>query len=168
MIVTEQVLSATLSELASINHRERALYTDKVKEQQPLLFDMVLMQKELQASVETLDAFLEILLVSHNAIDSTGAQIQHVSDQQMIDALNRFVTEIGFASGLTADLLKQSIQQYRQNHREPVLFRWALQRMTETGVTDFASDQQSSLLAACTIVNCLTVSTCADESGSSD
>ena len=163
MIVTEPVLAATLSLLESTDHIKRARETDKVQNQQPHLFEMVLIQKELGASLETMDCLLEILLVSHQAIKSTGNRIRSISDNQMIEALNRFVKEIGFASGLTADLLKQSIQQYRKNHCEPVLFRWALQRMTEAGVTDFASDQQSSVLAACTIVNCIAAASSSEE-----
>ncbi len=163
MIITQEALTTTLAQLESSSQPERAQLADLVKDKQPHLFDMILMQKDMGATLETMDVLMEILLVSQLATEATGACVNRVTDEQMITALNRFVSEIGFASDLTPALLKDSIQQYRENHREPLLFRWALQQMTEAGLTDFGSEQQSALLAGCTLVNCITASTVSND-----
>lgn len=163
MIITQEALTTTLAQLEASSQPEKVLLADLVKDKQPHLFDMILMQKDMGATLETMDVLVEILLVSQLATEATGASVNCVTDEQMITALNRFVSEIGFAADLTPELLKNSIQQYRENHREPLLFRWALQQMTEAGLTDFASEQQSALLAGCTLVNCITASTVSND-----
>ncbi len=128
---------------------------DSVAQAQPDLFDMVLMQKSLGATLETMDCLLEILHVCCSAVNSCGDTISPVSNETMIAELNRFVQEVGFAANLPAKALADSVTQYRDNHPEPVLFRWALQKLADAGLTDFATDQRSAVLAGCTIVNCI-------------
>ena len=128
---------------------------DAVAASQPHMFDMVLMQKSMGATIETMDCLLEILLTCCNAAEAAGQTPALVSDDTMIAELNRFVQEVGFAADLPVSALADSVNQYRENHPEPVLFRWAMQRLTDAGLTDFATDQRSALLAGCTIVNCL-------------
>jgi hypothetical protein len=155
MNITQGILENTVKQLERVSITEKAQLVDSTRDKQPHLFDMILMQKDMGATLETMDVLMEILLVSQHAAESNDHTVHCISDEQMITALNRFVKEIGFAAGLTPKLLQESIQQYRSNHSEPVLFRWALQQMTEAGLTDFASEQQSALLAGCTIVNCI-------------
>ena len=161
MNITQEILENTFEQLQRLSITEKAQLADSTKDKQPHLFDMILMQKDMGATLETMDVLMEILLVSQHTTESTGYIVRCVSEEKMITALNRFVKEIGFAAGLTKKLLQDSIQQYRNNHDEPVLFRWALQHMTQGGLTDFASAQHAALLAGCTIVNCIVESTIA-------
>lgn len=155
MIINETTLSGVVEHLQSLDQAAKAAAMDIVASRQPQLFDMVLLQKTLGATLETLDCLLEILLVSSCAVDQCQPTLPQVSNEAMISELNRFVKEVGFASDLPVAALTQSVEQYRAQHPEPVLFRWALQQLSEAGLTDFGSDQNSALLAGCTIVNCL-------------
>lgn len=155
MIVDEAALDQTLQHIAQLDQAVKSIEMDSVAQAQPDLFDMVLMQKSLGATLETMDCLLEILHVCCRTAKYCGVTIKPVSNETMIAELNRFVQEVGFASNLPATALADSVTQYRDNHPESVLFRWVLQKLAEAGLTDFASEQRSAVLAGCTIVNCI-------------
>jgi hypothetical protein len=99
---------------------------------------------------------LDILIVTHLAVEKSGQVLEIVSEEQQARQMDRYVASVNFAAGLGSELFGQSLHQTTAYKKEKFLLAYVLKTMTSAG---FADDQDESakypMLAGINLVNCI-------------
>lgn len=154
--VTIGHLAAAVKAAAAMSIKEKEQVCDTLYAEQPNLLASVLVLPSLGASMETVDVLLNILIVLHLAVETSGQVLAIVSEEDQERQLRRFTAAVRFTEGLDAGSFAQSIQQTTAYKKEKFLFAYVLDTMQRAGFSDEPSESAKyPMMAGINLVNCI-------------
>ena len=156
--IPAHILQKAITEAETLHIQDKALVMQRIEQMQPVLFESVAIQRQLNHDPNNIQLLFDILLVLQLALDHAGIELQPISQNLYIAELNKFSQQLSFSAGLTRIQHQQAMQQYFQSHKEPALLNWAQQTMAQAGVADMGRSESKQLtVAAMTLVNCIAI-----------
>jgi hypothetical protein len=154
--ISTKDLAHAINAAAAMGFKEKEQVCDAIFLAQPNLLGSILALPLLDVSMETVDVLLDILIVTHLAVEESGQVLEIVSEEQQARQMDRYVASVNFAAGLGSELSAQSLYQTTAYKKEKFLLAYVLKTMTSAA---FADDQDESakypMLAGINLVNCI-------------
>ena len=149
-------LAAAIKAAAAMSIKEKEEICDTLNATQPNLLASILVQASLGVSMETVDVLLNILIVLHLAIETSGQVLATVSQEEQERQLQRFTATVRFTEGLDERSFSQSIEQTTAYKREKFLLAYVIDTMRCAGLVDQQDENAKyQMLAGINLVNCV-------------
>jgi len=155
-MVSAENLACAIKAAATMNRTEKEQVCDVIYATQPNLLASVLTLASLGASLETVDVLLNILIVTHLAVEKSGQVLATVSEEEQSRHLRHYVATVKFAEGLDPASFAKSVQQTTAYKKEKFLFAYCLDTMKSAAFFDEqAESAKYPMMAGINLVNCI-------------
>jgi len=154
--ITQVVLAQAAVAVDRMTLHERVQLADEIHLRQPNLLASILVLHRMGVSMAQLDVPVNILLVAYQAMKMTGHRWPVISEQIQERCLQRLTGRIRFIEGLTAELLRQAVDQQVNEHAEPYLLAFVFGRLGDHDLLGVRTEAEKYLmLAALNLVECI-------------
>lgn len=135
---------------------EKEAVVDEIFNEQPSLLASVLVQGQMGSSPEQINVLLNVLIVAHLSLKTSGVKIQQVTEDLQDKELAKFVAVVNFSEGLNDSSINDSIDQYVRSQREKYLLAYAFNEINNSvGCSSEIESFKYFLLAGINMVNCI-------------
>ncbi len=131
--VTANNLAQALQKVQSLNIKDKELICEEIYKEQPNLLSSILVQKQLGNSLQDVEVLLNILIVLHLSLNEAEVKLSKVTEEEQEHQLRLLKSTILFSEGLSDNLVKNSVNQYISNHKEPILLAYVIDTMQAAG-----------------------------------
>lgn len=136
--------------------QERERLADEIHARQPNLFFSVLVLQRYGATLEQVEVVLNLLLVFHEAMKSSGRSWPVISEDVQERCLKRISGRVRFIEGLTPQLQAQATADAVGDHAERQLLAYVFGKFKENGLLGVKTEAEKMLmLAALNLVECI-------------
>lgn len=154
--ISSQLLVRAAVSFERMTFQERERLADEVYARQPNLLASIVVLKVYGASLEQMEAVLNILLVFYEAMKASGLPWPVVSEEVQERCLKRVTGRIRFVEGLTPDLQTKATSDAIANHAEQQLLAYVFGKLGEHGLLGIETEAEKMLmLAALNLVECI-------------
>ena len=155
--ITQAVLGKATLAVERMGMNERVGLADEVFARQLNLLASVVVLRRMGASDVQIETPLHVLLVSWQAIKSSGLQWPVISEDDRDTCMRRLTAKARFVEGLSPALLDQAVAQQIAEHREQYhLFAFAFGTLRANNLLGVATDAEKCvLLATLNLVECI-------------
>ena len=134
----------------------RLSLADEIFAQQPNLLASVLVLKSMGASLKQMDVPVHILLVSYQAMKTSGHRWPVISEDTQDICMRRLTGRARFTEGLGPALSEQAVAQQIHDHSERYLLAFAYGHLSENDMLSVKTEAQKYLLlATLNLVDCI-------------
>jgi len=155
-VITQAVLAEAATAVDAMGLAERVRLADEVFAHQPNLLASVLVLQRMGASLPLMDVPIHILLVAYQAMKTSGHTWPVISEDTQETCLKRLTGRVRFAEGLGRGELRQSMQQYIDEHREPYLLAFVYGHLGQNDLLGVRTEAEKHLLlATLNLVDCI-------------
>ena len=135
---------------------ERERFAEEVHTQQPNLFYSVLVLQRYGATLVQIEVVLNILLVLHEAMKSSGSTWPVVSEEVQERCLTRVSARVRFIEGLSPQLQAKTIADAVGDHSDQPLLAYVFRKFKESDLLGIKTEPEKMLmLAALNLVECI-------------
>ena len=118
----------------------------EIHSSQPILLGSVLVLSQMGSLLEEIEVLLELLIISHIALENSGNMINKITDKNLEDSLKKLQHVIKFSEGMSDNMVDSSIRQYLNQMSEPHLFAYTVSTMKTAGFYSKIREQDKYLI----------------------
>jgi len=156
--IKEMALVKAIKKSEQMNRVEAEKVLDEIHLKQPILLSSVLAQHQIGSSMEQVEILLNLLIISHLALQYSGVKIQRVTEKEQEEELARYVGHLQFTEGLDKKSKQDAIDQYISRNNETLLMAYVTNKMKEAGFMKNQNEASKYLvLTGVNIVNCINI-----------
>jgi len=154
-ISSQNLLDAVLR-VEHMNFEDRARLADEVHARQPNLLYSVIVLHRFGATVAQIEVVLNLLLVFHEAMRTSGRDWPVVSEDVQDRCLKRVSARARFIEGLSPPLQAQAVADAVGDHPEQHLLAYVLGKLKESDLLAIKTEAEKMLmLVALNLVECI-------------
>jgi hypothetical protein len=154
--ITQAVLGKAALVVERMSMTERVELADEVFARQPNLLASVVVLRRMGASDVQIETPLHVLLVSWQAMKSSGLQWPVISEDDQDVCLQRLTAKARFIEGLSPALLEQAVAQQIADHGERYLLAFAFGNLRASNLLGVATEAEKYvMLATLNLVECI-------------
>lgn len=155
-LFTPPLMAKAVKAVDGMDMSERLRLADEIHVQQPQLLASVVVLHRTSSSYPQIEVALHILLVSYQAMKSSGHAWPMISEETQEACLRRLTGQILFSEGLPDALQQQSVHLYIDEHPEPVLLAFAYDHLSQNDLLAVRTEAEKFLmLAVLNLVDCI-------------
>ncbi|MDY0361031.1 MAG: hypothetical protein RBR08_06245 [Desulforegulaceae bacterium] len=154
--ISKKALASATRKVNSMDIKAKELAFEDVFAEQPNLLASILVQHRLGNTMNDVESLLHILLVLHFAIKEAGIVIPKISEHEQQRQLEILEHSVLFSEGMSSNLAQSSVNQYINNHKEPVLLAYVIGAMQEAGFLKNKNEASKFLImTGINLVSCI-------------
>ncbi len=154
--ISPELLGRAAVALERMSFQEREKLAGEVYARQPNLLASIVVLKVYGASLEEMEAVLNILLVFYAAMKASGLHWPVISENDQERCLKRVTGRIRFTEGLAPDLQAKATSDAITDHPEQELLAFVFGTFKERGLLGIQNEaEKTMLLAALNLVECI-------------
>lgn len=156
-LLTPSRLAQAKKSADQMSVKEQEAVFDEIHNEQPNLLNSILaIHKDFGTGLDQVGILLQLLLETWLAMKSTKQTWPLITEQMMIDSLERLIAKMAFVQNLSGDLFKQATTQHVNMHPEPYLLARLQIDIEEQGWLPIKDDlHQRVLLTGQNLVECV-------------
>ncbi|MCF7971958.1 MAG: hypothetical protein K9L22_12440 [Methylococcaceae bacterium] len=156
--IKEMALVKAIKKSEQMNSVEAEKVLDEIHFEQPILLSSVLVQHQMGSSMEQVEVLLNLLIISHLALQYSGVKIQSVTEKEQEKELARYVGHLQSTESLDKKSKQEAIDQYIARNNETLLMAYVTNKMKEAGFMKNQNEASKYLvLTGVNIVNCINI-----------
>lgn len=155
-MINESAVVSAIEKANKMDIAEQAKFMDMVHLEQPNLLGSVLVLRSFGLDMNDIGLVLHILMVLLLTLEEVGIKIEQISEKQQEKEFEILSHSVNFADGMSEELQVRSIEQYANNHKEPILFGYVLSVLRHGDIVA-RTDEKSKyiMMSALNLVNCI-------------
>ena len=158
--ITRDLIVGAAIAVERMSLKERSLLADEVHAQQPNLLYSVVVLHKFGASLAQIEVVLNVLLVFHEAMKSSGKTWPVITEDFQERCLNRILGRMRFIEGLTPPQQAQTVTDVIMDHTEQPMLAYVMGKLREHHLIVIESDAHEKLmLVVLNLVECIAQAT---------
>ena len=154
--ISLKALAQAITKIRVMDIQQKEQLADEIFCVQPHLLASVLVQKQMDVSLEKMDFLFDLLFICFQAMKESGLTWPLITEDEQDRQLGRYVGSVKFGEDLGDSLRDQAMRQYIENHPEKELLAY-VEVETANWLKRIVPEETDKyvMLAAANLVNCI-------------